>query len=129
MGHFDVDTEGTPRYSLDKLAWEVNLDLPWNPAVLEQRIGRVHRHGQPKVVHTINLIAHDTRGEVQVELIESGRVSEDLGARLAQVRELTEPPGGDEGSPTPSSKTVEPMLAAVRQLIDGGHQRIVQEGL
>lgn len=24
----------------------VNLDLPWNPAVLEQRVGRVHRHGQ-----------------------------------------------------------------------------------
>ena len=24
----------------------VNLDLPWNPAVLEQRIGRVHRLGQ-----------------------------------------------------------------------------------
>jgi len=21
----------------------INLDLPWNPAVLEQRIGRVHR--------------------------------------------------------------------------------------
>ena len=23
----------------------VNMDLPWNPAVLEQRIGRVHRLG------------------------------------------------------------------------------------
>ncbi len=67
--------------------------------------------------------------EVQAELIESGRVPEDLGVRLSQVRELTEPPGGDEGSPTPSSKTVETLLAAVRQLIDVGHRRIVQEGL
>ena len=24
----------------------VNMDVPWNPAVLEQRIGRVHRLGQ-----------------------------------------------------------------------------------
>src|SRR5437588_2808493 len=27
-----------------------NLDLPWNPAVLEQRIGRVHRIGQRQPV-------------------------------------------------------------------------------
>ncbi|MDO8442628.1 MAG: DEAD/DEAH box helicase, partial [Polaromonas sp.] len=28
----------------------VNMDLPWNPAVLEQRIGRVHRMGQSRGV-------------------------------------------------------------------------------
>src|ERR1041384_7884949 len=26
----------------------VNMDLPWNPAVLEQRIGRVHRLGEKR---------------------------------------------------------------------------------
>ncbi len=35
----------------------INLDLPWNPAVLEQRIARVHRMGQTDTVHVINLIA------------------------------------------------------------------------
>jgi hypothetical protein len=35
----------------------VNLDLPWNPAVLEQRIGRVHRMGQRRGVQVINLVA------------------------------------------------------------------------
>jgi hypothetical protein len=30
----------------------INMDLPWNPAVLEQRIGRVHRMGQSRSVHT-----------------------------------------------------------------------------
>ena len=35
----------------------VNMDLPWNPAVLEQRIGRVHRMGQGRSVQVINLVA------------------------------------------------------------------------
>src|SRR5712691_11254347 len=32
----------------------VNMDLPWNPAVLEQRIGRVHRLGQERPVRVVN---------------------------------------------------------------------------
>jgi len=32
------------------------MDLPWNPAVLEQRIGRVHRMGQSRGVQVVNLI-------------------------------------------------------------------------
>jgi len=35
----------------------INLDLPWNPAVLEQRIGRVHRLGQKNFVRVINYIS------------------------------------------------------------------------
>jgi len=35
----------------------VNMDLPWNPAVLEQRIGRVHRMGQRRGVQVVNLVA------------------------------------------------------------------------
>jgi len=35
----------------------VNMDLPWNPAVLAQRIGRVHRMGQRHGVQVINLVA------------------------------------------------------------------------
>jgi superfamily II DNA/RNA helicase len=38
----------------------VNMDLPWNPAVLEQRIGRVHRLGQTRPVQVINFIAEGT---------------------------------------------------------------------
>lgn len=38
----------------------VNIDLPWNPAVLEQRIGRIHRHGQKRSVNIINLISLDS---------------------------------------------------------------------
>ncbi len=35
----------------------VNMDLPWNPAKLEQRIGRVHRMGQRRGVQVINFVA------------------------------------------------------------------------
>lgn len=35
----------------------INMDLPWNPAVLEQRIGRVHRLGQRNPVRVVNFIA------------------------------------------------------------------------
>ena len=35
----------------------LNLDLPWNPAVLEQRIGRAHRLGQHRPVQVMNFVA------------------------------------------------------------------------
>ena len=35
----------------------VNLDLPWNPAVLEQRIGRIHRLGQSDPIDVYNLVS------------------------------------------------------------------------
>ena len=38
----------------------INLDVPWNPAVLEQRIARVHRIGQQRGVEVINLISAGT---------------------------------------------------------------------
>jgi superfamily II DNA or RNA helicase len=38
----------------------LNMDLPWNPAVLEQRIGRVHRLGQSQPVRVVNFVAQGT---------------------------------------------------------------------
>lgn len=38
----------------------INVDLPWNPAVLEQRIARAHRMGQKNPVHIYNLVTEDT---------------------------------------------------------------------
>jgi SNF2 family DNA or RNA helicase len=38
----------------------VNFDLPWNPMLIEQRIGRLHRYGQTSEVHVHNLCARGT---------------------------------------------------------------------
>lgn len=46
--------------NLQKASLIVNLDLPWNPAVLEQRIGRVYRIGQERGVQVVNLISEGT---------------------------------------------------------------------
>jgi superfamily II DNA or RNA helicase len=35
----------------------INLELPWNPAVLEQRIGRIHRIGQKHPIDVFNLVS------------------------------------------------------------------------
>lgn len=56
----------------------VNWDVPWNPARLEQRMGRIHRYGQkaPNVV-ILNLIAGSTR---------EGHVLHTLLAKLELIR-------------------------------------------
>ena len=49
----------------------VNYDIPWNPARLEQRMGRIHRYGQRRDVRIVNLIAGSTHeGRVLQVLLE-----------------------------------------------------------
>jgi len=38
----------------------VNIEPPWNPARLEQRIGRVHRLGQSRPVHVVHMLTNDS---------------------------------------------------------------------
>jgi superfamily II DNA or RNA helicase len=46
-----------------------NMDLPWNPAVLEQRIGRVHRLGQRQPVRVVNFVARGTIEEGMLSVL------------------------------------------------------------
>ena len=61
----EVGSEGLDMQFCDAM---VNYDLPWNPMVVEQRIGRVDRFGQksPKV-HIYNLVVEDS---IQVDIYE-----------------------------------------------------------
>ncbi len=47
----------------------INMDLPWNPAVLEQRIGRVHRLGQHRAVQVAHFISRGTIEEGMLSLL------------------------------------------------------------
>lgn len=47
----------------------INIDIPWNPAVLEQRIGRVHRLGQVRCVRVINFVSSGSIEERILELL------------------------------------------------------------
>ena len=49
----------------------VNLDVPWNPAVLEQRNARVHRLGQTRTVQVITMVAADSYEEKVLSLVQN----------------------------------------------------------
>ncbi|MCL5060628.1 MAG: SNF2-related protein [Candidatus Thermoplasmatota archaeon] len=47
----------------------VNMDLPWNPALLEQRIARIHRMGQKRPVQIVNFVAKGTIEEGMLSVL------------------------------------------------------------
>ncbi len=51
----------------------VNLDIPWNPAVLDQRVARIHRLGQRSKVQVLHLVAPDSYEEQVLRLIRGKR--------------------------------------------------------
>ena len=56
----DVGSEG---HNLQHCHRLVNFDLPWNPMVIEQRIGRLHRFGQTHEVEVFNLCGRGSMEE------------------------------------------------------------------
>ncbi len=46
--------------NLQQASVVVNMDQPWNPAILEQRIGRVHRLGQHRAVQVYHFVSRDS---------------------------------------------------------------------
>jgi hypothetical protein len=51
----------------------INLDLPWNPAKLEQRIARAWRKHQPRPVQVINLVSEHTIEHRMLHLLDQKR--------------------------------------------------------
>ncbi len=106
----------------------VNMDLPWNPAVLEQRIGRVHRLGQRGSVQVFNFVAQGSieqgmlsvlafKKSLAAGVLDGGESDVFLhGTRLAKfmsaVDEVTGSMGSAETAP-PVSADPEPVPPAV----------------
>jgi superfamily II DNA or RNA helicase len=60
---------GSTGLNLQNASMLVNMDLPWNPAVLEQRIARIHRIGQGQPVRVINFVAKGTIEEGMLSVL------------------------------------------------------------
>jgi superfamily II DNA or RNA helicase len=96
----------------------VNLELPWNPMRLEQRIGRVDRIGQARRVHAFHLIAAGT-GE--------RRILEHLKARLTRARTdlaISDPLGFVDVDETELARIAGGIGDAHELTVSGGHQRM-----
>lgn len=64
---------GNAGLNLQVASMVVNLDLPWNPAKLEQRIGRVHRIGQRRMVQVVNFVAQGSIEHGMLSLLQFKR--------------------------------------------------------
>jgi SNF2 family DNA or RNA helicase len=88
----------------------INYDIPWNPARLEQRMGRIHRYLQkhdPVVI--LNLVAPKTR---------EGKVLKTLLDKMEKIRkELSEAKGGYQAPMQIPKATGEVVFAAIAQAI------------
>ncbi|MDI9445291.1 MAG: C-terminal helicase domain-containing protein, partial [Planctomycetota bacterium] len=60
---FVTTNAGATGLNLQAANTVLNVDLPWNPAVLEQRIGRAHRMGQKNPVQVFLLVTEETLEE------------------------------------------------------------------
>ena len=91
----EVGAEGLDYQFCDTM---INYDLPWNPMQIEQRIGRIDRHGQKsEAVNIYNIITEDTvdadiysRCLMRIGIFERsiGECEEVLGAIGAQIEQI-----------------------------------------
>jgi len=82
----------------------VNFEPPWNPARLEQRIGRVHRLGQSRPVHVIHMLTEKSIEE---------RVWETLRLKKSLFAGVFDSPTGEVSFEKLGRKTV---LQAVKEI-------------
>lgn len=118
----------------------IHLEVPWNPAVLEQRIARVHRLGQKQPVRVLQLITRDSIEERVLEVIEQKRslfsglfagdsdeidfTSPGQSAFLETVRSVLDVPSESKAADAPADKLAKAgveLLEALAELLPGRH--------
>ncbi|HEX4453630.1 MAG TPA: DEAD/DEAH box helicase, partial [Kofleriaceae bacterium] len=70
---FLTTNAGSTGLNLQAANTVINVDLPWNPAVLEQRIARAHRMGQTQPVCVFVLVTEQTLEENLLTTLSSKR--------------------------------------------------------
>jgi hypothetical protein len=79
---------GSTGLNLQSANTVINVDLPWNPAVLEQRISRAHRMGQKRPVQVYLLVTEET---IEERLLGTLSAKHDLALAALDVEsEVTE---------------------------------------
>ncbi len=104
----------------------VNYDLPWNPMRYEQRIGRVYRYGQEKVVQIYNLRAKDTIEDTVRSYFEQRlRVAADALSRITgeDTEELIASLNGELGA------ELEPDEIYTKALVEGSLNKQTKEDI
>jgi superfamily II DNA or RNA helicase len=85
----DAASEGLNLHERCRLV--VHFELPWTPARLEQRTGRVDRLGQTRAVHEVLLVARDTCERIVLApLVKRARTAGARSGRRSRVSALTE---------------------------------------
>ena len=70
---FITTNAGSTGLNLQAANTVINVDLPWNPAILEQRIARAHRMGQSEPVHVYLLVTQETLEEQMLVALDDKR--------------------------------------------------------
>ncbi|NLD91357.1 MAG: DEAD/DEAH box helicase [Fibrobacter sp.] len=68
---FLTTNAGSTGLNLQSANTVINVDLPWNPAILDQRIGRAYRMGQLRPVHVYLLVTEGTIEERMLSVLSS----------------------------------------------------------
>ncbi|MCD0462617.1 DEAD/DEAH box helicase [Roseiconus lacunae] len=88
---------GSTGLNLQSANTVINCDLPWNPAVLEQRIARAHRMGQKNQVHIYNLVTSDTIEESLLNTLASKQELADASLNIeSEIAEVSVTSGTDD---------------------------------
>lgn len=94
---FLTTNAGSTGLNLQAADTVVNIDLPWNPALLEQRIARAHRMGQKRKVQVYLLV---TEGTIEENLLATLSAKHELAAAVldpdSDLREVQLASGMDE---------------------------------
>ncbi|MEQ1906750.1 MAG: DEAD/DEAH box helicase [Pirellulaceae bacterium] len=80
---------GSTGLNLQSANTVINVDLPWNPAILEQRIARAYRMGQKQPVHVYKLVT--TGNTIEERMLETLASKQELAnAALEMESEVNE---------------------------------------
>lgn len=106
----------------------INVDLPWNPAVLEQRIARAHRMGQKNPVHVYKLVTvgpgnRETIEERLLDTLASKQELADASLNIdSEIDEVAMVSGMED-----LKRRLEVLLAPKAAAIDESQKRRVEE--